>query len=68
MLDADIQYLKGVGPARALKLQKLNIFTVEDLLNYFPLKYEDRRTIKNINEVCEQGKYLLKVRIFEKPK
>ena len=68
MLDVDIQYLKGVGPARALKLQKLNIFTVEDLLNYFPLKYEDRRRVKNINEICEQGKYLLKVRIFEKPK
>jgi len=68
MLDADIQYLKGVGPNRALKLHKLDIFTVSDLLNYFPVKYEDRRTVKNINEICEQGKYLLKVRIFEKPK
>ncbi|MDD4088235.1 MAG: DEAD/DEAH box helicase, partial [Tissierellia bacterium] len=68
MLDADIQYLKGVGPKRALKLHKLNIFTVEELLNYFPVKYEDRRAVKNINEICEQGKYLLKVRIFEKPK
>ncbi len=68
MLNSDIQFLKGVGPNRALKLQKLNIFTVEDLLNYFPVKYEDRRTAKNINEIYEQGKYLLKVRIFEKPK
>ncbi len=68
MIGKDIQYLKGVGPSRASKLHKLNIFTVEDLLNYFPLKYEDRRTIKNINEICGQGKYLLKVRIFEKPK
>lgn len=68
MIDADIQFLKGVGPSRALKLQKLNIFTVEDLLNYFPVKYEDRRTFKNINEIQEQGKYLLKVKLFEKPK
>jgi ATP-dependent DNA helicase RecG len=68
MLDADIQYLKGVGPKRALKLHKLNIFTVEELLNYFPVKYEDRRAVKNINEICDQGEYLLKVRIFEKPK
>jgi ATP-dependent DNA helicase RecG len=68
MLDVDIQYLKGVGPNRALKLHKLNIFTVSDLLNYFPVKYEDRRRVKNINEIYEQGKYLLKVRIFEKPK
>ena len=68
MIEADIQFLKGVGPSRALKLQKLNIFTVEDLLNYFPVKYEDRRTVKNICDIQEQGKYLIKVRIFEKPK
>ncbi|MFA6781653.1 MAG: ATP-dependent DNA helicase RecG [Sedimentibacter sp.] len=68
MINEDIQYLKGVGPNRALKLQKLDIFTVGDLLNYFPVKYEDRRVVKNINEIFEQGKYLLKLRIFEKPK
>ena len=68
MINEDIQYLKGVGPIRALKLQKLDIFTVGDLLNYFPVKYEDRRVVKNINEIFEQGKYLLKLRIFEKPK
>ena len=68
MINEDIQYLKGVGPNRALKLQKLDIFTVGDLLNYFPVKYEDRRVVKNINEIFEQGKYLLKLSIFEKPK
>ena len=68
MLEVDIQFLKGVGPNRALKLQKLNIFTVEDLLNYFPVKYEDRRTVTNICEIREQGKYLIKVKLFEKPK
>ena len=68
MLNTDIQFIKGVGPGRALKLQKINIFTVEDLLNYYPVKYEDRRTVKNINEIYEQAKYLLKVKLFEKPK
>ncbi|NLB32997.1 MAG: ATP-dependent DNA helicase RecG [Tissierellia bacterium] len=68
MINEDIQYLKGVGPNRALKLQKLNIFTIEDLLNYFPVKYEDRRRVKPINEIQEQGKYLIKVKLFEKPK
>ena len=68
MIESGIRFLKGVGPNRALKLQKLNIFTIGDLLNYFPVKYEDRRTVKNICEIREQGKYLIKVRIFEKPK
>lgn len=67
MLDIDIQYLKGVGPNRAAKLNKLNIFNVEDLLNYFPVKYEDRRTIKNINELSDNLKCLLKIKIFSKP-
>lgn len=68
MLDSNIQFLKGVGPNRALKLQKLNIFTIGDLLNYLPVKYEDRRKVKTINEISEPGKYLLKVKLIEKPK
>jgi len=68
MLKVNIQYLKGVGPAKAEKLNKLNIFTVEDLLNYFPVKYEDRRYVSSINEIQEEKKYLLKVRLVEKPK
>lgn len=68
MLDVDVQYLKGVGPARAERLKKLDIFTVEDLLNHFPLKYEDRRTVKNIIEAQDGTKCLLKVKLFEVPK
>ncbi|MGB4437988.1 MAG: DEAD/DEAH box helicase, partial [Sedimentibacter sp.] len=71
MLDIDIQFLKGVGPSKAARLQKLNIYTVEDLLNYFPVKYEDRRTVKNIKDIKdnpENSKCLLKVKLFEKPK
>ncbi len=36
-----IQYVPGVGPSRAKMLHKLNIFTVEDVLYYFPRRYED---------------------------
>ena len=34
--------LRGVGPARAAALQRLGIFTLYDLLAYFPRDYEDR--------------------------
>lgn len=67
MLDFDIQFLKGVGPNRAVKLNKLGIYTIEDLLNYFPVKYEDRRIIKNIKELNEETKALLKVKIYDRP-
>ena len=37
-----IQYLKGVGPRRKETLARLGIETVEDLLYFFPRRYEDR--------------------------
>lgn len=68
MLDYNVQFIKGVGPGRGKKLNKLNIFTVEDILNYFPVKYEDRRTVKKINELCGDTKSLLKIKIYDYPK
>ena len=38
-----IQYLKGIGPRRAELFQKLGLATVDDMLFYFPRKWEDRR-------------------------
>ncbi|HWJ02040.1 MAG TPA: ATP-dependent DNA helicase RecG [Verrucomicrobiae bacterium] len=46
-----IQYLKSVGPQRAKLLARLGINTVEDLLNHFPRRYEDRRNVKQICQV-----------------
>ncbi len=37
--DTNIQYLKGVGEKRAKQLEKLGIFTVEDLLRHYPRSY-----------------------------
>ena len=37
-----IQYLKGIGPRKAQLFFKRGIMTVEDLLFYFPRRYEDR--------------------------
>ena len=40
--------LKGVGPALAKTLGKLDLFKVEDLLFLLPLRYEDRTTIHRL--------------------
>ncbi len=58
------QFLKGVGPARAQRLRKLGIETVEDVLTHFPRTYYDRRNlskIKDLNvgeETCFLGQIL----------
>jgi ATP-dependent DNA helicase RecG len=43
-----VQYIKGIGPKRAILFQKLGIETLEDLLYFFPFRYEDRSQLKKI--------------------
>lgn len=49
--DTHIQYIKGVGPARSKILERLDIKVLNDLLFYFPWRYEDRKSLKKINEL-----------------
>jgi len=47
-LDMPVNYLKGVGPARAELLRRLGIVTARDLLYHIPHRYEDASTINPI--------------------
>ena len=46
--DSPLTELKGVGPALAEKLEKLNLHRVDDLLFLLPLRYEDRTQLVKI--------------------
>lgn len=51
--EVDVMYIKGVGPKVAYKLNKLGIFTAQDLMMYFPKKhidYSSRTLIKKLQE------------------
>ena len=47
-LGDDIKSLKGVGPKKREAFQKRDIGTLEDLVSFFPKKYEDRRNVMPI--------------------
>lgn len=47
-LDTPVQFLKGVGPKLGDTLRKKGIVTVQDLLEWYPRAYEDRRAARNI--------------------
>ena len=49
-LDTSVQYLKGVGPKMFELLNKLGIYTVKDLIEYYPRTYEDRTKVVKIDE------------------
>lgn len=50
-LSDPVESIKGVGEQTLKKLNKLNIYTVGDLLYHFPREYEDRSTIRKISEI-----------------
>jgi ATP-dependent DNA helicase RecG len=51
-LATPLTYVKGVGPGRAAMLEAKGLLTVEDLLAYLPLRYEDRSNLKPISELA----------------
>ena len=50
-LQTDVRYIKGIGEARAKALSKLGITTLQDLIGYFPRRYEDRTMTRTIREL-----------------
>lgn len=64
-LKRDIQYLKGVGEKRARLFNKLGIFCVGALLDFFPRAYEDWSNPKKLSE-CSLGQLCcIKARVMQ---
>ena len=58
-LKQNVQYIKGVGPNRVKLLNLLGIYTIEDLISYYPRAYQDRSKIKKIEELQEGEEALI---------
>ena len=65
-LKKEIQYVKGVGPNRAVLLNKLGIYTLEDLITYYPREYEDRGKPKFIAELVDGEEALIEAIVVSK--
>lgn len=63
VINESIQYVKGIGPKKAEKLNKLGIYTIKDLLYYFPRQFEDRSVIKKIAQLEDEEKVTVKALI-----
>lgn len=57
-LTDQIAALKGFGPKSAEKFQKLGLFTIEDLLLYYPFRYEDFKS-KSVFELLDGEKAVI---------
>jgi ATP-dependent DNA helicase RecG len=56
-LATPVQFLKGVGPARAELLDRLELHTVRDVLFFFPRDYQDFSDERQADQL-EEGKLL----------
>ncbi|MGB7496148.1 MAG: ATP-dependent DNA helicase RecG [Candidatus Acidiferrum sp.] len=63
-LQTSVQMVKGVGPQRAELLAERGIYTLEDLLNYLPFRYEDRIHFSKIKNVQPNCTYTLRARVM----
>ncbi|MDP2831662.1 MAG: ATP-dependent DNA helicase RecG [Candidatus Omnitrophota bacterium] len=64
MQTTSIQYLKGIGPRRAKSFLARGVHTIEELLYYFPRRYEDRRNFAKISELKEGQIYTIKAQVL----
>ena len=60
MINDSISTIKSIGPAREKLFNKIGVYTVEDMLKYYPRAYEDRSKSKNICDVRDGENVLIK--------
>lgn len=65
-LSDSLRYLKGVGPKKAKLFKKLGISSIEDIIYYFPRRYEDRSNFVDISKIEIGNSYTIKGRILAK--
>ena len=65
-LENEVQFIKGVGPTRAQLLQKLGIYTLEDLITYYPRDYKDRSKPKMIASLQDGEETLIEAMVVSK--
>ena len=67
-LNTDVRYIKGIGEAKAKALGKLGIFTLGDLIGWFPRRYEDRRETRPISSLIPGETACVAAMIASEPK
>ncbi len=56
LLDSSVEFLKGIGPAKADLLKtELGIFKFGDLLYHFPFRYIDKSLVQKIKDLHGDG-------------
>ncbi len=66
-LNDDIDKIKNIGEQRQKKLNALGVYTVKDMIEYFPRDHEDRSVITPIAEITPDASFGFIARLADKP-
>ena len=67
-LQDSVQYLKGIGPAKAKLFEALGIHTIGDLLYHYPRAYEDRTRLLPIAKLEVDVPACFKAMVMNSPR
>jgi ATP-dependent DNA helicase RecG len=63
--DTEVQFVKGVGPKLGDVLRKRGIARVQDLLEFYPRTYEDRRAVRHIRSLVPNQLVSIKAKVLK---
>jgi ATP-dependent DNA helicase RecG len=63
-LNQSVASLKGIGGQSVVRLEKLDIRRIRDLIFHLPLRYEDRTHIQAINSLNPGSHALICARVI----
>lgn len=66
-INLPITKIKGIGEKRAKIFAKLNIYTIKDLIHYYPRDYESKKEICNIANIELNNVNIIKAKVKEEP-
>lgn len=67
-LNSDLRYLKGIGEKKAQAFNKLGVFSLYDLISFFPRRYEDRSVYKPISQVLNGEQICIRAIVADMPR
>lgn len=63
--DTDIQFVKGVGPKLGDLFRRRGILRVQDLIEFYPRTYEDRRAVRHIQSLVPDQLVSIKAKVLK---
>ncbi len=67
-LNEDIRSIKGIGEKKAQAFQRLGVFSLLDLISFFPRKYEDRSQVRPIAGTCAGESVCVEAMVADTPR